>query len=164
MRAGSALAALAVAVALAACGGDDDAADDRAAITATLERLFQAQQDGDAETACTELYVIQEAEEPGAEGEAEKGEAEAEGEEGEGEAEADPGECEAAFESAQELSAREVHDLSTEIGEIELEGDRATAIVHTELTRSDGSPLVQDQPYDLVRTDDGWRVRIADEG
>ena len=32
------------------------------------------------------------------------------------------------------------------------------------IQRRDGSMLSQDVPYDLVRTEDGWRVRIADEG
>jgi hypothetical protein len=149
------LVGVAVALPTVGCGGDDEG-DDRAQITATLEQLFDAQERGDAETACSELYVIQEPERPGGEaGEAETGETEGE---------VGPGECEATFEHAQELREAEVRDLSTDVGDIEIEGDRATAIVHTELTRADGSPLIQEQPYDLVRTADGWRVRIADEG
>jgi hypothetical protein len=147
-----------IALLAAGCGGGDSADDDRAAIASTLEELFAAQESGDAGTACEDIYVIQEPERPG--GEAEGGE-EAESESGE---EDEPGACEAAFERAQELTASEVSDLTTDVGKIEIDGDRATAIVHTQLTRADGSDLRQDQPYDLVRTDDGWRVRIADEG
>jgi hypothetical protein len=150
-----------VAFLAAGCGGGDSADDDRAEIASTLEDLFAAQEAGDARTACEDIYVVQEPDRPG--GESEAGESEAEEAEGE-EAEVEGGGCEASFERAQELRESQVSDLSTDVGEIEVEGDRATAIVHTELTRADGSDLSQDQPYDLVRTDDGWRVRIADEG
>lgn len=141
-------------------GGGDDGDSDREAISAVLEQLRSTQDAGDAETACSEVYVIQEAEggeEPeGGEAEAEGGDA---GEEGES-----PGECESVFSASAERLHSEVKDLSTQVGSIEVEGDRATAIVHTELQRNDGSLLSQDVPYDLVRTPDGWRVRIADEG
>jgi hypothetical protein len=155
------LAATAVAV---GCGGGDPADDDQAAITTTLEKLFAAQEQGDAQTACEDLYVIQEPPRPGgeAEGAPTDGEASSSTEADAGEAGA--GECETAFERAEALRRSEVHDLSTEVGAVEVDGDRATATVQTELTRSDGSALSQDVPYDLVRTPDGWRIRIADEG
>ena len=69
-----------------------------------------------------------------------------------------------AFEAADERRRAEVENLTTEVGSIEVDGDRATATVRTHLERVDGSSLSQDVPYDLVRTPDGWRVRIADEG
>jgi hypothetical protein len=106
----------------------------------------------------------------GGESEAESEESEAESEESEseggeeGEEGESPAECEEAFEAAYERRQEEVKDLTTSIGAIEVDGERATAIVHTELERADGSMLTQDVPYDLVRTPDGWRVRIADEG
>src|SRR4051794_15086038 len=129
MRTGWLLATLAVAASLASCGGGETADDDQAQITATLERLFQAQRDGDAETACNDLYAIQEPDAPGGDGEGESESGEAE--------EGDPGECEAAFERAHEQQASQVSDLQTEIGAIDIEGDRATATVRTQLTRAD---------------------------
>jgi hypothetical protein len=158
---------MAAALAGQGCGGDGDS--DQEEITAVVNQLFAAQSSGDAAEACNDVYVIQEGERragetegaaPETEGEGEtEGEAEAEGEEGEG-----PEECEAAFEQADERRRAEVKDLTTDISSIDVEGDRATAIVHTELQRLDGSHLSQDVPYDLVLTPDGWRVRIADEG
>jgi hypothetical protein len=173
-----------VAAALAGqgCGGGDEDSDQEA-ITAVLTQLRSVQDSGDGATACTQVYVIQEgqqragelageggdelAESEEAEGtegaeeadSTEEPESEAEGEEGES-----PAECEEAFEAAYERRQEEVQDLTTSIGAIEVDGQRATAIVHTELERADGSMLSQDVPYDLVLTPDGWRVRIADEG
>jgi hypothetical protein len=186
------LAIAAVASVGAGCGGDDGDSDQEA-ITAVLNELRSVQDSGDAKTACSEVYVIQEGQQRAGEiaaeasstteadsgetdaGEADAGEADAgEGDTGEadaGEGEADAGEggespaaCEQAFEAAYERRRAEVKDLTTEIGSIEVDGDRATATVHTQLQRLDGSMLTQDVPYDLVRTPDGWRVRIADEG
>lgn len=151
-----------------------------------LDQLSEVQESGDAETACSEVYVIQEGqqragelagdpdaepveefegEEEGEEFESEEGEEfESESGEEEGEEGETPAECEEAFEAADERRRAEVSDLSAEVGSIEVDGDRATAIVHTELVRLDGSHLSQDVPYDLVRVEDGWRIRIADEG
>ena len=163
MRRGASIALLVTAGALLASGCGNDSADtDEEQITAVLNKLFEAQEAGDAETACGDVYVIQEPPRPGSEasGEAEGSEAEGEGEEGEAGIEA----CKAAFEQADAHRRSEISDLSTDVGTIEVDGDRATAIVHTQLTRSDGSELDQDAPYDLVRTPDGWRIRISEEG
>jgi hypothetical protein len=184
------LAIAAVASVGAGCGGDDGDSD-QDAITAVLNELRSVQDSGDATTACDEVYVIQEGQQrageiaaeassgetdagdadasdtdageaDSAEGEADAGEAGAEDEVGE---EGDsPDACEQAFEAAYERRRAEVKDLTTDISSIEVDGDRATATVHTQLQRLDGSELTQDVPYDLVRTPDGWRVRIADEG
>jgi hypothetical protein len=176
----------------AGCGGDDGGSDQEA-ITAVLNELRNVQDAGDAKTACTDVYVIQEGQqrageiaaeadggavaseattadadaqsavEPEADapaGEADAGEADT----GEADAGESPAACEQAFEAADERRRAEVKDLTTEIGSIEVDGDRATATVHTQLQRLDGSELTQEVPYDLVRTPDGWRVRIADEG
>jgi hypothetical protein len=165
------IVAIATLVAAAAigvgCGGSSDdestPADDQGAITAVLEKLRDVQDSGDADAACNDVYVIQEAPRPGG-GE---GEAAAEGEsgvEGESEESGEDGDCETAFLDAVAHREQEVSDLKTDIGTIEVNGDTATAVVHTQLKRSDGSILNQDVPYDLVRTPEGWRVRIADEG
>jgi hypothetical protein len=162
------LAALA-ALALAGAGCGSDPADaDREEIAAVLNQLFDAQDAGDAETACSDVYVIQEPWEVQGEtaaassGESAEAEAEA-GAEGEG-GEAGLQDCEAAFEQADELRRSQVRRLSTDVGAIELDGERATATVHTELTRPDGSALSQEVPYDLVHTPEGWRIRISEEG
>lgn len=169
-RGGLLVLGLGIAIAALGCGSSDNASrSDREAITAVFDQLRQVQDSGDAEAACREVYVIKEpgrAEPPGG------GEADTEGQaapraDGEAGAAGGPesrGACEAAFRKAVARKRREVSDLTTEVRSIELEGDRATAIVHTELRRADGSPLSQDVPYDLVRTADGWRVRISEEG
>ena len=169
MRALASAAAVIAGAALIASGcGDDPADSDEEQITAVLNQLFDAQQTGDAETACSEVYVIQEPPRPGGEEAAGTEEGDVEGEadaEGKGEAgEEVSSQCEAAFERAAARRRSEISHLSTEVGEIDVEGDRATAIVHTNVTRRDGSELSQDAPYDLVRTSDGWRIRISEEG
>jgi hypothetical protein len=158
---GGAITALVVALSLLAAGcggsGESEAGGDREQIEAILGDLRDAQEAGDAELACREIYVIREPERPGAGGEA-AAELEAEGgEEG-------TEECEEAFLRADARRREEVEDLSTEVSSVEVYGDAATAVVHTTLVRQDGSELEQDVPYDLVRTDEGWRVRIAEEG
>jgi hypothetical protein len=152
----------AVALVVAGCG-DDSPDTDEEQITAVLNVLFDAQENGDAETACREVYVIKEPWEALAEsqGGAEEGEGESEAEQ---EGEVAPGECEATFAQARQATAEGTDDLTTQLGKIEVDGELATAIVHTELRRSDGSELSQDVPYDLVHTADGWRVRISPEG
>jgi hypothetical protein len=138
-------------VLVAGCGGDASQSD-QDQIAAVLGELRQVQDAGDAELACQEVYVIQEPARPGAEAGAEENGAES------------PAACEAAFRAANARLRSDVHELTTDVGAIEVDGDSATAIVHTSLRRSDGSALAQDVPYDLVRTPGGWRIRIADEG
>lgn len=155
---------LAIVVALApGCGGGGDSAlSDHDQIAAVLDQLRQTQDTGDAETACSDVYVIREAE-PGG-GEDADAESSNEGEGSGGEGEESSSDCETAFRAADAQRREEVSDLKTETGAIEVDGDSATAIVHTTLQRQDGSVLDQDVPYDLVRTPEGWRVRIANEG
>lgn len=138
-----------------------------------LENLHQAQLSGDAELACREVYVIQE---PEAEGESEgggdanaeeraPGGAESESESGETEdGDEEASDCERSFAVVTDRLNAEVTNLSTEVGEIEIDGESATATVHTTLTRADGTELVRDVPYTLLSTPDGWRIRISDEG
>lgn len=133
---------IALALVLAAasgCGGDD-----RQQITDLMSSLRQVQDSGDAEKACEDVYVVRERD---------KGEEEEEGE--------DEG-CEQAFEAA--ASSRDVRDLRTKLVRVDVEGDEATAVLHTTATRPDGSTLDRDVPYDVVKTEEGWRVRIAGEG
>lgn len=147
-------------------GGSDSGGGDQSAITAVLTELRQVQDSGDAKAACSNVYVLQEPDRPGGEPEGSSGGGGEAGSGGGGGEETEPGSggCEASFLAAVDRAREEVSDLQTSIGSIDVEGDRATAIVHTELKRQDGSALTQDVPYDLVRTPEGWRVRIADEG
>lgn len=135
-------AAAAVAIALAGCGGGEDA--DRRAITDLMSTLRRAQERGDARLACTEVYLVQERDRA----------PEREGKE----------ECLEAFPQAEAVRRASVSDLRTELREIRIDGAEATAVVHTRARRTDGSLLEQDSTYDLVRTARGWRVRIAGEG
>ena len=90
-----------------------------------LDQLREVQDAGDAESACREIYVIREPERPSEEGAAGEVAAESEaGEEG-------MAECEDAFKKAVALRRSEITDLSTSVGSIEVDGDAATAIVHT---------------------------------
>ena len=136
---------------LAGCGSEVDT--DERAIEAVLAELRRAQEASDGETACRRVYVVAEAWEKFGNKET-----------GEGEGEGAVAACQAAFAGAVEHRQSEITDLSTSLGEIEVDGNQATAVVHTELQRADGSLLSQDASYDLVRTADGWRVRISDEG
>src|SRR3954449_6311294 len=135
------VALLVLSAALAACGGDD-----REQISHLMGELRAVQDSGDAEKACEEVYVVRE-----------RGRAEGEEEGGE----EDEG-CKQAFEQAAE--AREVKDLRTRLVRVEVAGEEATAVLHTTATRPDGSELDRDVPYDVVKTEKGWRVRIAGEG
>jgi len=128
-------------VLLAGCGGGDD----QAQITKLIGELREAQDAGDAARACTEVYVVRE-----------KGRAEQEGEQ-----EGDEG-CRQAFEQA--AAARDVRGLRTKVLRVDVAGDEGTALVRTTATRPDGSELDRDVPYDVVRTEEGWRVRISGEG
>jgi hypothetical protein len=134
-------ALLVVAALLAGCGGDD-----RSQITKLMTELRSVQASGDAEKACEEVYVVRE-----------RGRAEAEGE---GERNGAEG-CQKAFEQA--AAADDVRGLRTKLVRVELAGDEGTAVLHTTATRPDGSELDRDVPYDVVRTEEGWRVRIAGE-
>jgi hypothetical protein len=128
---------------LCGCGGDD-----REQISDLMGTLRQVQDSGDAEKACEEVYVVRE-----------RDKAEEEEEEGEGEGREG---CEQAFEAA--VRSRDVRDLRTKLVRVDVEGDEATAVLHTTATRPDGSTLDRDVPYDVVKTEEGWRVRIAGEG
>ncbi len=136
---------------VAGCGSEVDA--DERAIEAVLAELLRAQEASDGEAACRKVYVV-----------AEPWEKFGNKETGEGEGEGAVRACLAAFAGATEYRKREISDLSTTLGEIEVDRNTATAVVHTELQRADGSELRQDALYDLVRTADGWRVRISEEG
>jgi hypothetical protein len=145
------------------CGGGGGGNSDEEQITAVVNQLFAAQESGDAEKACNDVYVIAEPDRPAGESESEGGADAEEGDAQEPESES-PGACETAFEAADERRQNEVSDLTTDISSISVDGDTATAIVHTELQRSDGTHLSQEVPYDLLKTPDGWRIRIAEEG
>lgn len=131
-----------VALALGGCGSGEDA--DREAITELMSTLRLAQERGDARLACSDVYLVQERDRA----------PEAEGKE----------ECLEAFPRAEAVRRAAVKDLRTELTDIQVDGDTATAVLRTRLRRADGSPLEQDATYDLVRTARGWRVRIAGEG
>lgn len=132
-----------LAAALGGCGGGDD----REQISHLMGELRAVQDSGDAEKACEEVYVVRER------GRSE----EEEGEEG-GESEG----CRREFEQAAKVN--DVRGLRTKLVRVEVQGDEATAVLHTTATRPDGSELDRDVPYDVVRTEEGWRVRIAGEG
>ena len=123
--------------AVAGCGGDD-----REQISRLMTELRQVQDSGNAEKACEKVYVVRERGKP----EEEEG--------GEG--------CRRAFEQA--VRGRDVKDLRTKLVRVDVEGEQATAVLHTTATRPDGSTLDRDVPYDVVKTEEGWRVRIAGEG
>lgn len=126
--------------ALTGCGGDD-----REQITHLMSQLREVQESGNAEEGCEQVYVVRE-----------RGKAASEEEEEGGDG------CRAAFE--QVSSSRDVKDVETRLVRVEVEGDEGTAVLHTTATRQDGSELDRDVPYDVVRTEEGWRVRIAGEG
>ena len=131
--------------ALAGCGGGGD---DREQISRLMGELRQVQDSGDAEKACEEVYVVRERDRP---------------QEEEGGKEEEVGEgCREAFEQAAE--ARDVSDLRAKLVRVDVDGEEGTAVLHTTATRSDGSELDRDVPYDVVKTEEGWRVRIAGEG
>ena len=129
--------------ALAGCGGDD-----REQITHLMSQLREVQESGNAEEACEKVYVVRER------GKASEEEEGGEEEGGEG--------CRAAFE--QVAAGRDVKDLKTKLVRVDVEGEEGTAVLHTTATRQDGSELDRDVPYDVVKTEEGWRVRIAGEG
>ena len=118
-----------------------------------MGELRQAQESGDAERACNEVYVVQER---GREPETEEGE-----EEGRG---GESGGCEPAFERAVEQRRATVKRLETELLRVEVDGEEGTAVLRTSATRTDGSSFERDVPYAVVHTEEGWRVRISPEG
>jgi hypothetical protein len=131
-----------LAAALGGCGGGGD----REQISHLMGELRSVQDSGDAEKACEDVYVVRE-----------RGREEEEGEEeesGEG--------CREAFEAT--AAVNDVKDLRTKLVRVEVEGEEGTAVLHTTATRPDGSALDRDVPYDVVKTEGGWRVRIAGEG
>jgi hypothetical protein len=143
------LTAVCLAVALLCGCGDSD--EDQ--IREVMAELRDAQESGDAEKACEEVYVVRE---PGRE-------EEGEGEE-EGEKEGGFGNCERAFEQAVEARRAGVKRLRTRLVRVEVDGDEGEAVLHTAATRADDSTFERDVPYELVRTEEGWRVRISPEG
>jgi hypothetical protein len=131
-----------LAAALAGCGGGDD----HKQISHLMGELRAVQSSRDAEKACEEVYVVRE-----------RGRAEEQGDEEEG------GEgCREAFEAA--AKANDVEDVRTKLVRVQVQGEEGTAVLHTTATRPDGSELDRDVPYDVVKTEAGWRVRIAGEG
>ena len=132
-----------LAAALGGCGGGGD----REQISHLMGELRAAQDSGDAEKACEEVYVVRE-----------RGRSEEEGDEEGGESEG----CRREFEQA--AMAADVRGLRTKLVRVEVDGDEGTAVLHTTATRPDGSELDRDVPYDVIRTEEGWRVRIAGEG
>jgi hypothetical protein len=129
-----------LAAALGGCGGGDGKQ-----ISHLMGELRNVQASGDAEKACEEVYVVRER------GRSEEGDEE-EGDEG----------CRQAFEAA--AAANDVKDLRTKLVRVQVQGEEGTAVLHTTATRPDGSELDRDVPYDVVKTEEGWRVRIAGEG
>ena len=123
--------------------------DDRAEITDLMAQMREAQDSGNAEEACEKVYVVREPNRP------------AEEEEEEGEEEG--GECETVFEQSVERRRDQVKDLRTKLVGVQVEGDEGTAVLHTTLTRQDGSRLERDVHYPVVHTEKGWRVRISPE-
>ena len=123
--------------AFAGCGGGDD----RARISRLMDDLRSVQESGDAEKACEDVYVVRER--------------------GRDESEVDEG-CREAF--VQAAAGRDVTNLRTRLVRVEVAGEEGTAVLRTSATRPDGSVLDRDVPYDVVRTEEGWRVRIAGEG
>jgi hypothetical protein len=132
----------------AGCGGSD-----RQQVSKLISTMRQAQQSGDAEKACKDVYVVQERTKPAGEEKAKDG-----GEE------ADGGECEVSFRAAVAQREASLESLSSKLLDVRLDGEKGTAVVHTTGVRKDGSSFARDDDYDVVRTEEGWRVRIAGEG
>jgi hypothetical protein len=123
----------------AGCGDSDEEQ-----VRALMGELRGVQASGDAEKACEKVYVVRE-----------RNRAESEGEEEGGE------ECRRACEQA--VRGRDVTNLRTKLQRVDLKGEEGTAVLHTTATRPDGSTLDRDVPYDVIRTEKGWRIRIAGE-
>ena len=136
-------------LALTGCGSGKD---DEQQITELMTQLRQVQDSGDAERAGEKVYVVRE-----------RGRAEEQSQE-DGEEEERSGQCREAFERSFEARRREIRELRTRLVRVHVEGDEGTAVLHTTAVRRDGSTLDRDVPYDLVKTEEGWRVRIAGEG
>ena len=150
MRSCSAAVALAVHALAAGCGGDDPEQQ----VTQLMTELRRVQESGDADKACDEVYVVQE---PGREPETEESDGEREGG-GEG------ARCRPAFERSIQQRRAAVKRLDTKLVRVDVKGDEGTAVLHTSATRTDGSTFERDVPYAVVRTKEGWRVRISPEG
>jgi hypothetical protein len=134
-------------LAAAGCGGDAEQQ-----VGELMTDLRQVQESGDAERACKEVYVVREPGRP----------VESEGEEG-GEAEGERAACEPAFEQAVRQRRAGLKRLDTDLTRVTVRGDEGLAVLHTAATRADGSTFERDVPYDVVHTEDGWRVAISPE-
>jgi hypothetical protein len=155
MRNRATIGALLALVALAATGCGKD---DKTQVSDLISQMSKVQSAGDAEEACGKVYVVQERNKPAAEKESES-------ENGGGAAKeaGGPG-CQASFEAAVERRRATLDDLRQKLVRVELQGKKGVAVVHTVAVRKDGSQLARDDSYDVVHTEEGWRVRIAGEG
>ena len=148
------LAALIALALLAGCGGDDPEQQ----VGELISELKQVQASGDAEKACEEVFVVQEEFQPAGEenSEREREEERSAGGEARG--------CESAFEQSVEQRRANLKRLDTKLAKVDLEDGKGVALVRTSATRADGSTFERDVPYDVVRTREGWRIRISPEG
>jgi hypothetical protein len=144
-----------MALAATGCGRDD-----KTQVSDLISQMSRVQSAGDAEEACGKVYVVQERNKPAAEKESES-----ESENG-GEAAKEAGGpgCQESFEAAVERRRATLDDLRQQLVRVELQGKKGVAVVHTVAVRKDGSQLARDDSYDVVHTEEGWRVRIAGEG
>jgi hypothetical protein len=142
--AGTAIACLALCVA-AGCGNDDPEQQ----VGALMRELRQVQESGDAHRACEDVYVVRERGRPVESEEEDSGERAG---------------CEPAFEQAVRQRREGLKRLDTRLAKVTLRGEEGVAVLHTAATRADGSTFERDVPYEIVRTDEGWRVAISPEG
>jgi hypothetical protein len=136
-------------LALCAAGGCGD--DPEQEVGALMSELRQVQESGDAQRACEDVYVVRERGRP----------VESEEEE---EDSGERAECEPAFEQAVRQRRAGLKRLDTRLAKVTLRGEEGVAVLHTAATRADGSTFERDVPYEVVRTDEGWRVAISPEG
>ena len=123
---------------------------DEAAIRRLFTKLDRVQAAGDARTACEEVFTVRERTERGTEAE--------------GEGEESPEACREAFERSLASSRRQVRELRTEVQGVEVRGDEAVVRLRASLVRTDGSSFETVYARELVRGDEGWRIRISPEG
>ena len=147
-------ALVALALLVAGCGDrtGPPQGPDEAAIRRLFTKLDRVQAAGDARTACEEVFTVQERTERGTE----TG--------GEGEGEESPEACRAAFERSLASSRRQVRELRTEVQGVEVRGDEAVVRLRASVVRTDGSSFENVYARELVRGDEGWRIRISPEG
>jgi hypothetical protein len=152
------LACLLAALAWTGCGKDD-----RAQVSDLIGDMRKTQASGDAKHACEKVFVVQDPHQ--AAGGSEQGREEKAKEAGGGaEKEAGGPGCEASFEAAVAQRRRQLSSVSTRLVRVDLAGEQGKAVLHTTATRVDGSKIDRDDAYDVVHTEEGWRVRIAGEG